>query len=100
MSGLFDRWRTAAEPAADYHPPLPIGLQVDIGVLQAGDYRLTVGSGGIGLASGVQAFVGVVAAAGEGQGGERNEGELAHRGFPQTTEMNGGSLTLPPVTDN
>jgi hypothetical protein len=28
---------------------LPLGLQVDIGVLQAGDYRLTVGSGGIGL---------------------------------------------------
>ncbi|MFK0093131.1 BapA/Bap/LapF family large adhesin [Pseudomonas sp. NPDC090592] len=28
---------------------LPIGLQVDIGSLQAGDYRLTVGSGGIGL---------------------------------------------------
>lgn len=28
MSGLFDRWRTAAEPAADYHPAMPIGLQV------------------------------------------------------------------------
>ncbi|MFF7060912.1 BapA/Bap/LapF family large adhesin [Pseudomonas sp. NPDC008258] len=28
---------------------LPIGLQVDIGSLRAGDYRLTVGSGGIGL---------------------------------------------------
>ncbi|MEN5140222.1 BapA/Bap/LapF family large adhesin [Pseudomonas juntendi] len=28
---------------------LPLGLQVDIGTLQAGDYRLTVGSGGIGL---------------------------------------------------
>jgi VCBS repeat-containing protein len=32
---------------------LPIGLQVDIGVLQAGDYRLTVGSGGIGLVTNV-----------------------------------------------
>ncbi|MFJ4384331.1 BapA/Bap/LapF family large adhesin [Pseudomonas sp. NPDC089408] len=29
--------------------PLGQGLRVDIGVLQAGDYRLTVGSGGIGL---------------------------------------------------
>lgn len=28
---------------------LPLGLQVDIGKLQAGDYRLTVASGGIGL---------------------------------------------------
>jgi len=28
---------------------LPIGLQVDMGTLQAGDYRLTVASGGIGL---------------------------------------------------
>ncbi|MFJ4347204.1 BapA/Bap/LapF family large adhesin [Pseudomonas sp. NPDC089401] len=28
---------------------LPLGLQVDIGKLQAGDYRLTVSSGGIGL---------------------------------------------------
>ncbi|NWL04693.1 BapA/Bap/LapF family large adhesin, partial [Pseudomonas hunanensis] len=32
---------------------LPLGLQVDIGVLQAGDYRLTVGSGGIGLVTNV-----------------------------------------------
>ena len=32
---------------------LPIGLQVDIGVLKAGDYRLTVASGGIGLVTNV-----------------------------------------------
>ncbi|MCF3158971.1 MULTISPECIES: BapA/Bap/LapF family large adhesin [Pseudomonas] len=33
--------------------PLGQGLRVDIGVLQAGDYRLTVGSGGIGLITNV-----------------------------------------------
>ncbi|BBH44398.1 BapA/Bap/LapF family large adhesin [Pseudomonas sp. KU43P] len=32
---------------------LPLGLQVDIGKLQAGDYRLTVASGGIGLVTNV-----------------------------------------------
>ncbi|MFJ3075450.1 BapA/Bap/LapF family large adhesin [Pseudomonas sp. NPDC087029] len=33
--------------------PLGQGIRVDIGVLQAGDYRLTVGSGGIGLVTNV-----------------------------------------------
>ncbi|MBC3483523.1 BapA/Bap/LapF family large adhesin [Pseudomonas sp. SWRI77] len=33
--------------------PLGQGIRVDIGVLQAGDYRLTVGSGGIGLITNV-----------------------------------------------
>ncbi|MEN5128286.1 BapA/Bap/LapF family large adhesin [Pseudomonas alloputida] len=39
---------------------LPIGLQVDIGVLQAGDYRLTVGSGGIGLITEVSTTLDIV----------------------------------------
>lgn len=39
---------------------LPIGLQVDIGVLQAGDYRLTVGSGGIGLVTEVSTTLDIV----------------------------------------
>ncbi|HEN8798904.1 TPA: VCBS domain-containing protein, partial [Pseudomonas putida] len=40
---------------------LPIGLQVDIGKLQAGDYRLTVGSGGIGVATQVTTTLDITA---------------------------------------
>ncbi|WEK30254.1 MAG: Ig-like domain-containing protein [Candidatus Pseudomonas phytovorans] len=40
---------------------LPIGLQVDIGSLQAGDYRLTVGSGGIGLVTQVTTTLDITA---------------------------------------
>ncbi|NIF28665.1 BapA prefix-like domain-containing protein [Pantoea sp. Tr-811] len=40
---------------------LPLGLQVDIGVLQAGDYRLTVASGGIGLITQVTTTLDIVA---------------------------------------
>ncbi|MGE1613350.1 BapA/Bap/LapF family large adhesin [Pseudomonas monteilii] len=40
---------------------LPLGLQVDIGTLQAGDYRLTVGSGGIGLITNVTTSLDITA---------------------------------------
>lgn len=40
---------------------LPIGLQVDIGSLQAGDYRLTVASGGIGLVTQVTTTLDIAA---------------------------------------
>ncbi|WP_043200599.1 BapA/Bap/LapF family large adhesin [Pseudomonas putida] len=40
---------------------LPLGLQVDIGTLQAGDYRLTVGSGGIGLVTNVTTSLDITA---------------------------------------
>ncbi|MFK0311629.1 BapA/Bap/LapF family large adhesin [Pseudomonas sp. NPDC090233] len=40
---------------------LPIGLQVDMGKLQAGDYRLTVASGGIGLVTQVTTTLDIVA---------------------------------------
>lgn len=40
---------------------LPLGLQVDIGTLQAGDYRLTVASGGIGLITNVNTTLDITA---------------------------------------
>ncbi|WDY57213.1 BapA/Bap/LapF family large adhesin [Pseudomonas sp. PSKL.D1] len=40
---------------------LPLGIQVDMGTLQAGDYRLTVASGGIGLVTTVTTTLDIVA---------------------------------------